>query len=300
MLFFLTGEIQTGKTRWLSELAEELEAAGVGVAGVLAPGVWRARSEKEVAEQAAERTRAAARGARAMRSATRSKGKRADARADESAGASPGKSARRRPDPAGEGCFEKLGIDNVLLPQHERIAFARRGDLAKAEGAHRPESQSARAGLAWEIDDGAVARVNAHFAHLAEEGAGANMKPDAGAAGAKDAGASAGAADAADAGGGTVNAAKPGAGESLLVIDELGRLELLRGEGLVEAMRLLEAGPSRRFPHALVVVRESLLEKAHAVFDDIWQDVTEIAPGDTAHKAVTGLFNYQQKQKSCI
>ena len=268
MLFFLTGEIQTGKTRWLSELAEELEAAGVGVAGVLAPGVWRARSEKEVAEQAAERTRAAARGARAMRSATRSKGKRADARADESAGASPGKSARRRPDPAGEGCFEKLGIDNVLLPQHERIAFARRGDLAKAEGAHRPESQSARAGLAWEIDDGAVARVNAHFAHLAEEGAGANMKP--------------------------------GTGESLLVIDELGRLELLRGEGLVEAMRLLEAGPSRHFPHALVVVRESLLEKAHAVFDDIWQDVTEIAPGDTAHKAVTGLFNYQQKQKSCI
>ena len=271
MLFFLTGEIQTGKTRWLSELAEELEAAGVGVAGVLAPGVWRARSEKEVAEQAAERTRAAARGAqavRAVRSATRSKGKRADARADESAGASPGESAQRHPDPAGEGCFEKLGIDNVLLPQHERIAFARRSDLAKAEGAHHPESQSARAGLAWEIDDGAVTRVNAHFAHLIEEGADANTKP--------------------------------GAGESLLVIDELGRLELLRGEGLVEAMRLLEAGPSRRFPHALVVVRESLLEKAHAVFDDIWQDVTEIAPGDTAHKAVTGLFNYRQKQKSCI
>lgn len=294
MLFFLTGEIQTGKTRWLSNLVEELEAAGVGVAGVLAPGVWRARSEKEVAE------RAAARGAQAARSTAQSEGKCADARADKSADASPGKSARRHPDPAGEGRFEKLGIDNVLLPQHERITFARRGDLAKAEGAHRPESQSARAGLAWEIDDEAVARVNAHFAHLAEEGADANMKPDAGAAGAKDADAGTRAAGAAGAGGDTVNATKPGAGESLLVIDELGRLELLRGEGLVGAMRLLEAGPSRRFPHALVVVRESLLEKAHAVFDDIWQDVTEIAPGDTAHKAVTGLFNYRQKQKSCI
>lgn len=257
MLFFLTGEIQTGKTRWLSNLVEELEAAGVGVAGVLAPGVWRARSEKEVAE------RAAARGAQAARSTAQSEGKCADARADKSADTSPGKSARRHPDPAGEGRFEKLGIDNVLLPQHERIAFARRGDLAKAEGAHRPESQSAQAGLAWEIDDEAVARVNAHFAHLAEEGADANTKP--------------------------------GTGESLLVIDELGRLELLRGEGLVEAMCLLEAGPSRRFPHALVVVRESLLKEAHASFDDIWQDVAEIAPNNAARKAVTELFNYRRK-----
>ena len=264
MLFFLTGEIQTGKTRWLSELVEELEAADVGVAGVLAPGVWRARSEKEIAERAAERERAA----QAVRSAARSEDKCADTRAGESAGASPGESAQRHPDPAGEGRFEKLGIDNVLLPQHERIAFARRGDLAKAEGAHHPESQSARAGLAWEIDDGAVTRVNAHFAHLIEEGADANTKP--------------------------------GAGESLLVIDELGRLELLRGEGLVEAMRLLEAGASRHFPHALVVVRESLLEEAHAVFDGIWQDVAEIAPNNAARKAVAGLFNYRQKQKSRI
>lgn len=30
----------------------------------------------------------------------------------------------------GAGRFEKLGIDNVLLPQGERIGFARRRDLA--------------------------------------------------------------------------------------------------------------------------------------------------------------------------
>ncbi len=273
MLFFLTGEIQTGKTKWLSGLVEELEAAGVGVAGVLAPGVWRARSDKEIAArevekaQAAAKAQVAAREVQTMARRTRTtQAARPAARSEsECADASPGENARRHPDPAGEGCFEKLGIDNVLLPQHERIAFARRGDLAKAEGAHRPESQSARAGLAWEIDDGAVARVNAHFAYLAEEETSASAKPGAGTTG-------------------------TGAGKSLLVVDELGRLELLRGEGLVEAMRLLEAGPSQRFPHALVVVRESLLEDAHAIFDGIWKDMAEIAPGDAARKAVIGLF----------
>ncbi len=273
MLFFLTGEIQTGKTKWLSGLVEELEAAGVGVAGVLAPGVWRARSDKEIAArevekaQAAAKAQVAAREAQTMARRTRTtQAARPAARSEsECADASPGENARRHPDPAGEGRFEKLGIDNVLLPQHERIAFARRGDLAKEEGAHRPESQSARAGLAWEIDDGAVARVNAHFAYLAEEETSASAKPGAGTTGTE-------------------------AGKSLLVIDELGRLELLRGEGLVEAMRLLEAGPSQRFPHALVVVRESLLEDAHAIFDGIWKDVAEIAPDNAARKAVAGLF----------
>ena len=38
---------------------------------------------------------------------------------------------------AGEGRFEKLGIDNVLLPGGERVPFARRRDLALAEGSIR-------------------------------------------------------------------------------------------------------------------------------------------------------------------
>ena len=41
MLFILTGDIQTGKTTWLRARVNELEAAGVPVRGVLAPGVWR-------------------------------------------------------------------------------------------------------------------------------------------------------------------------------------------------------------------------------------------------------------------
>lgn len=59
--------------------------------------------------------------------------------------------------------FEKLGIDNVLLPGGERVPFARRGDLARADGTFDEESQAAKAELAWHIDDAAIDRVNAHF-----------------------------------------------------------------------------------------------------------------------------------------
>lgn len=41
MLYMLTGEIQTGKTRWLARRVDEARAAGIDVHGVLAPGVWR-------------------------------------------------------------------------------------------------------------------------------------------------------------------------------------------------------------------------------------------------------------------
>ena len=40
MLYLLTGQVQTGKTRWLQGLVSAYEARGVVVGGVLAPGVW--------------------------------------------------------------------------------------------------------------------------------------------------------------------------------------------------------------------------------------------------------------------
>ena len=67
MLFLLTGDVQIGKTRWLEGLVGQIEEAGVPVAGVLAPGVWR--------EQ-------------------------------------------------GSGGFEKLGIDNLLLPERHESHLA--------------------------------------------------------------------------------------------------------------------------------------------------------------------------------
>ena len=68
----------------------------------------------------------------------------------------------------GAGRFEKLGIDNVLLPQGERIEFARRRDLAAEGKAFEEGAQAKAAKLGWAISDTAIAQVNAHFAMLAK------------------------------------------------------------------------------------------------------------------------------------
>ena len=203
MLFLLTGDVQIGKTRWLERLASELYAEGCEVAGVVAPGVWRA---------------------------------------------------------AGEGGFEKLGIDNVLLPDGERVAFARRRDLARAEGSLDPESQSEAAQLAWHISDDALARVNAHFGLIAEGMCGGAEEGE----------------------------ARP----RLLVVDELGRLELERGCGLVAATELLARGATARFPHALAVVRDWLLPRAFERFGAAWGGARAISPDDEARGLVRAACGF--------
>lgn len=150
-----------------------------------------------------------------------------------------------------ESEYEKLGIDNVLLPGGERVPFARRVDLACQAGAYNSRSQSARAGLGWAIDDAAIACVNAHFRKLADA---------------------------------CQNAA------SLLIVDELGRLELMRGEGLVEAMALLDRGPTRAFPHALVVVREDLLPLARGRLAFVWGAPVPIHPDDAGVDRVRAVL----------
>ena len=207
MLFVLTGDVQIGKTRWLTRRVEELAAAGVPVAGVVAPGVWRERQPGEP---------------------------------DGVHGGS------------AVGRFEKLGIDNVLLPGGERVPFARRRDLAQAAGTYEAASQSAQAQLGWAIDDAAIDRVNAHFAQIA-----------------------AGVGD-----------ARPG----LLVVDELGRLELLRGAGLTAAVELLDGGPTARFPHALIVVRDRLLDDARARFAPAWGAPVLLAPDDSSTVLLRSAF----------
>ena len=217
---------------------------------------------------------------------------------------------------AGEGRFEKLGIDNVLLPGGERVPFARRRDLALAEGSFDPTSQSASAQLAWEIADEAIARVNAHFdriaAELAAVPAGAPALPgEAGSRGyaplpvdpaagmfhvkhsfaqtyvsretspgGRDPGRSkyGGSrivvpADEPDAEGSVTVGAEGG----LLVVDELGRLELMRDGGLFLRWRFW-SGPSARFPHALVVVRDWLCPWAEERFAGAWDG----SPSDDA------------------
>lgn len=116
----------------------------------------------------------------------------------------------------GAGRFEKLGIDNVLLPQSKRIGFARRRDLAAGGKAFAEGVQAKAAKLGWAISDTAIAQVNAHFATLAKQAANETRL----------------------------------APHAMLVVDELGRLELLRGCGLTNALVILDAGtnPARKPP----------------------------------------------------
>lgn len=171
--------------------------------------------------------------------------------------------------------FEKLGIDNVLLPSGERIPFARRGDLARADGTFDEESQAARAELAWYIDDAAIDRVNAHFDELAVR-ASVAVPTDA----KSHSGRSAEGAESKD----------PSRAPGLLIVDELGRLEIWRGGGLTSAMALLAQGPTAAFPHALVVVRDYLLDDAEALLAEAWPDRRRIKPNDAAREAILGAF----------
>ena len=208
MLLILTGDIQTGKTRWLERSIAELAARGVQVEGVLAPGVWRINKNASADAPAAER-------------------------------------------------FEKLGIDNVLLPEGRRIRFALRRDLAECADEVNNCSQSSRAQLGWEIFEDALAEVNRHCAELRRNAPALQSI-------------------------GTSDAPR------LLVIDELGRLELERDGGLTEAITLLEEGPLHINHHALIVVRNTLADTAMGRFAHIWGEAQFIAPGDDTLMSIFG------------
>ena len=151
------------------------------------------------------------------------------------------------------GGFEKLGIDNLLLPQRELVPFARREDLARAEGAYDASNLSAHVGMVWHVSDEAVAQVNGHFDALAAQ---------------------AGRAEPAE-------AAHP---RRLLVVDELGRLELLHNGGLTSALELLARGPQSYYGAALVVARQAFDLNAIVAerFGEVWGGCVQLGPGPEA------------------
>lgn len=126
---------------------------------------------------------------------------------------------------------EKVGIENVLLPSHERVLLA------------TPAGDGCSTGLGWEFNAEALARVNAHLAELATAS----------------------------------DEAQPG----LLVIDEVGPLELRRGGGLTAAFELLDAGPTPAWPHALVVVRATLAKEVATRLQPVWGRCAPILPEES-------------------
>ena len=60
-------------------------------------------------------------------------------------------------------------------------------------------------------------------------------------------------------------------------------------------MALLAQGPVPAFPHALVVVRASLLADVEALLADAWPDRCRISPNDAARKVILAAFESQTK-----
>ena len=142
---------------------------------------------------------------------------------------------------AHESGFVKLGIDSILLPDWQRFEFAQRLDLAKASGSYDKESQAGKVGLGWHISDDAIARLNEHFAWISKARAAREL-------------------------------------EGLLVVDELGRLELERGGGLIEAMKLLEQGSDPCFENAIVVARDIFAHEVAQRYGDAWGGAQMMSP----------------------
>ena len=107
-----------------------------------------------------------------------------------------------------------------------------------------PAESGCSRGMGWDFDAAALARVNAHFAGLAAAAGENNLRP------------------------------------GLLVIDEIGPLELRRGDGLTAALALLDTGPTSAWPHALVVVRSTHADELATRLRPAWGVVELIRPDD--------------------
>ena len=263
MLFLLTGDVQIGKTRWLQALVEHLLGADIVCYGVLAPGIWVLASTEETVDQAA----AAALSIHGQGVPDGKPPKKTPKKLQEKTPKkSPEKphplhnlSANGRCASVGQsaaGAFEKLGIDNLLLPQMERISFAMRADLAREQDLFDENAQASHAGLGWHISDQALNTVNQHLASVATLTANGHDKTK----------------------GTDQQEQYRMERKGVLVIDEVGRLELHHDGGLIEAMRLLERGPVPGMEDALVVVRQTLVEEVAQRFADIWDGAMRINP----------------------
>ncbi len=143
------------------------------------------------------------------------------------------------------GEFQKEGILNELLPLHEMITFALRPNESKGIVANINCSSNPTPQSGWYIDESAVQKVNRHFLKLEDD---FNHSGD--------------------------------DQTTILIIDELGVLELLRNEGIKQALKLLEKGPQNHYKHAIVVARakKDLPKIVEERFSGCWGDSEVIDP----------------------
>ena len=180
MLYILSGDRQSGKTRWLCEKLKNLRIEGTEVVGVLAPGIWEETQSEGSAKS-----------------------------------------------------FQKLGISNILLPQNKTIQFATLNPNYNDSNVVQEENSDKMLNK-WQFSEEAIKIVNTHFDELAK------------------------------------NRDKTSKQEVLLVIDEIGPLELKFNKGLISAVKLLELGQSTPMKNALVVFRPSIIDMAVERFAKPW------------------------------
>lgn len=143
------------------------------------------------------------------------------------------------------GFLEKTAIEAVLLPQGQTFSFAQKGKLSKAAfDKMKKEAPKDRRG--WDISEEALLRVNQHFDTLQRQTS-------------------------------SMQGTKK---QGVLIIDELGQLELKHGKGLLSAVTLLERGQTPLYEHAFVVVRQSLVPQALALLTGAWREHCIIGPKD--------------------
>ena len=155
------------------------------------------------------------------------------------------------------GVYRKIGIENELMPSGTRVLFA------------QPLLNSAadvgNLGMQWDFLAEAVDAVNDHFSLLIKlrnesQPTRFAMRGEA--------------------------TRKSG---GVLIVDELGMLELRRKTGITEAMRMLELGPCSLVDNAIIVVRESLLDAVRHRFDK-WGETTLISPDDASWDKLKTLW----------
>ncbi len=159
----------------------------------------------------------------------------------------------------GAASLEKTGIDNVLLPEGTRIKLAKHRSKIAAINCDAISVADAIAATStphssWVFDPVAIERVNGHLEALRKQLHGSyDAAPDK-----------------------CARVTQKG----VLVIDELGPLELVKNSGLVQAVGLMEDGPSENVSHAIVVVRESLLPELEGRFGK-WGERLIVGPSDS-------------------
>lgn len=262
MLFILTGDVQSGKTRWLVDLVAALEQQQVCCWGTLAPGIWiehpKPHSKQRTVENANSET--------AQEEVTR----------------------------------EKIGIENVLLPHKEKLCFAKQRDqLAAHPDKHfAATTESDHAKLNWAISDTALQIVNEHFDSIAAQAfplSENNISKSLGnSTASKD-------RQALKSEGGSFPIspkATPAQNmKGILIVDEIGRLEIEQNKGLSAAVSLIEKGSSLLYEHALIVVRKTLLAACRAQFSPYWEQTITLSSTEESATLLRSLYDTKKKFK---